>query len=141
LSAENVELVRRITQVLPESIQPDEVEDLLTDELLVQFFDPEMEWQAAAQSTMAGEPYRGYDGIRQFWSDLLSAWDEYGIEIQRLIDGGDQVAAVMRMRGWIRGVEIDEVWSALWTLRNGKVLRIEGFSSPDGALLAAGLEE
>jgi ketosteroid isomerase-like protein len=140
MSERNIEIVRSVSEATPNWVHPDEVERLLTDELLAEFFDPEMEWQAAAQSTMAGETYRGYGGIRRFWTDLLSAWEEYGVEIERLIAEGDQVAVVMRMRGRIQGVEIDELWSSLWTLRDGKVLRIEGFTSPDGAANAAGLE-
>jgi hypothetical protein len=36
-------------------------------------------------------------------------------------------------------LEVDEVWSQLMTFRNGRVLLLQAFSRPDGALEAAGL--
>jgi hypothetical protein len=38
-------------------------------------------------------------------------------------------------------LEIDEVFSNLFTLRNGRVVQIQNFGSRDGALEAAGLPE
>jgi ketosteroid isomerase-like protein len=36
------------------------------------------------------------------------------------------------------GLQIDEVWSSLSTLRDGKIIRVQGFTSRDGALEASG---
>ena len=38
-------------------------------------------------------------------------------------------------------VDIDELWSGLYTFRNGRILRVQGFVSRDGALEAAGLSK
>lgn len=55
---------------------------------------------------------------------------------------GDRVAAVVRYRarGWSSGVEIEGRESALWTFRDGKVVRYEWFHGPEDAFRAAGLK-
>jgi ketosteroid isomerase-like protein len=37
-----------------------------------EIFDPEVEWVAAEHSLLASEEYRGYEGVRRFWSQFLS---------------------------------------------------------------------
>jgi hypothetical protein len=45
------------------------------------------------------------------------------------------------VKGRMHELEIDEVWSHLYTLRNGRVVRVQSFASREGALEAAGLSE
>jgi ketosteroid isomerase-like protein len=56
---------------------------------------------------------------------------------------GDQVAVVVRYRarGPGSGVEVEGRESALWTLRDGKVVRYAWVHEPGNALEAAGLRE
>ena len=42
------------------------------------------------------------------------------------------------MTGRVDDLEVEEVWSSLFTLRDGRIVRVEGFASRDGALEAAG---
>jgi ketosteroid isomerase-like protein len=142
MSQENVEIVRRAFAALAgEGVERDEVEGRLTDAALKDFFDPDVEWVPARQSPLASNRYDGYDGVRRFWAEVLSAWDEYWVEPQEFLDAGDQVVVIMRMRGRTHEVEIDEVWSGLWTLCNGRAVRVQGFASHDGALNAARLSQ
>jgi ketosteroid isomerase-like protein len=90
---------------------------------------------------LAGSKYEGYDGIRRFAADFYAAWDELRTEPQEFLDVGDQVVVILRMSGRMHELEIDEVWSGLSTFRNGRIVRIEGFATREGALEAAGLRE
>ena len=108
-------------------------------EAVREIVDPEVEWVAAPHSLLASEEYRGYDGVRRFWTQFLSAWDEYSVQVDELIDAGDQVVAVMRLRGRTNELEVDEARSSVLTFRDGRIARIEPFASKDGALKAAGL--
>jgi ketosteroid isomerase-like protein len=47
----------------------------------------------------------------------------------------------MRMTARTKGLEVDEVWSSLSTLRDGKIVRVQGFTNHDGALKAAALRD
>ena len=62
---------------------------------------------------------------------------------ERLTAAGDHVVVVLRYRARGRGsgVELQGRESALWTLRDGKVLRYAWYHEPTGALDAAGLSE
>jgi ketosteroid isomerase-like protein len=145
MSEENVEISRRVfAQIvgLAGSLGPEEIEARLTDAALAELYDPEVEWVPVPQGLLAGGSYVGYEGIRRFWADFVSAWDEIVAEPQEFRDvGNDRVVITMRVRGRMHEIEIDEVWSAIWTLRNGRIVRSQAFTSEDGALEAAGLEE
>jgi ketosteroid isomerase-like protein len=138
MSQENVEIVRRLLAAL-QSVDSGNFEVRFAE--VREIFDPEVEWVAAPHSLLASEEYRGYDGVRRFWTQFLSAWDEYGLEVDEVIDAGDQVVAVMRLSGRTNELEVDEARSSLLTLRDGRIVRIEPFASKDGALEAAGLRE
>jgi ketosteroid isomerase-like protein len=141
MSQENVETVRRGFAKLARDFPVDELESRLSDGSLAEFFDPEVEWIPVAESLLATGSYHGYEGVRRFWTEFLSIWDGYDIEAQELFDRGDQVAVVMRMRGRTYEVEIDEIWSSLYDIRDGRIIRVQAFTSRHGALEAAGLSE
>jgi ketosteroid isomerase-like protein len=138
MSRENVEIVRRLF-VAFQSVNLDDFERRFDE--VREIFDPQVEWVAAPHSLLGSEEYRGYDGVRRFWTQFLSAWDEYRVEAEELIDAGDQVVAVLRLSGRTNELEVDEARSSLVTLRDGRIVRIEPFASKDGALNAAGIAE
>jgi ketosteroid isomerase-like protein len=130
VSEENVEIVRRVFAEQP----PPRLA------VLEELAHPDIEWVTARDSLLVGS-YRGYKGVQQFWEAIFSAWDEYTVELLELQAVGDQVAAITRMRGRTRGIEVEQTWSVLFTLRGGKISRVEGFSKAEGALEAAGRSE
>jgi ketosteroid isomerase-like protein len=88
------------------------------------------------------EVYEGHDGVRRFWRQWLSSWERVEFEQQRYIDAGDQVVVFQRMntRGRTSGVEMDfSDYAQLWTLSDGKVVRMKFYADRDEALRAAGL--
>jgi len=138
MSQENVETVRRLFAAF-QGVHVGNFDRRLDE--VREIFDPEVEWVAAPHSLLASEEYRGYDGVRRFWTRFLSAWDEYGVQVEELIGAGDQVVAVMRLTGRTNELEVDEARSSLLTLRDGRIVRIEPFASKAEALEAAGLRE
>lgn len=107
-------------------------------------YDPAIEWHIASLPLAPGfEPvYHGHDGIRAFWRVWFAAWETVGFEYEEFIDAGDTVVAILsqRMRGRTSGVELE--WSSyaqVWTVREGKIVRVEFFLTRDEALDAAGL--
>jgi ketosteroid isomerase-like protein len=138
MSQENMETVRRLFAAV-RSVDSDNFERRFAE--VREIIDPGVEWVAAPQSLLASEKYRGYEGVRRFWTQFLSAWDEYRVETEELIEAGDQVLAVLRLSGRTNDLEISQVRSSLLTLREGRIVRIEPFASKDQALAAAGLSE
>jgi ketosteroid isomerase-like protein len=88
---------------------------------------------------LAVDSYRGFDGVRRFWGEFLSTWDEYTVQPLKFDDAGDLVAVVVRIVGWTHELEVDATRSSLWTIRNGRVVRVQAFAGPEDAREAAGL--
>jgi ketosteroid isomerase-like protein len=65
------------------------------------------------------------------------------VEIERLVECGDQVVAVIRNQVRPKGTdsEIETRNGWIWTIRDGVVLSLRGFPNPDDALEAAALSE
>ena len=74
---------------------------------------------------------------------VFDGWESWQVEPEQFRAEGDRVVVVLRYRARGRGsgVEIQGRESALWTLRDGKVLRYAWFQRPTDALEAAGLSE
>jgi ketosteroid isomerase-like protein len=137
VSQENVELVRRLYAELASEGSPREFEQRMSDDALSRFLDPEIEWVPVPESLLAVESYRGFDGVRRFWREFLSAWERYRVETLRVDDAGDRVAVVVHIVGRTHELEVDETRSSLLTVRDGRVIRVESFADPDRARQAA----
>ena len=137
MSEENVELVRRFYAELASEGSTREFEQRLSDEALGRFLDPRIEWVPVADSLLAVDSYRGFDGVRRFWGEFLSAWESYRVEPLRFDDAGDRVAVVVRIVGRTHELEVDETRSSLLTVGEGRVVRVESFADADGALRAS----
>ena len=77
--------------------------------------------------------------IESWWSEF----DNLRVEVHELIETGDQVLAslTLRGRGKQSGAETSwDVWH-VWTVRDGKAIGLQAFTSSDLALEAAGLSE
>jgi ketosteroid isomerase-like protein len=96
---ENVEVVRRVFARLDElvgSVGPEEIEARLSDAVLEELYDPDVEWVPVPQGLLAGRSYVGYQGLRRFWADFVSTWDEYVAEPREFLDvANDQVVVIM----------------------------------------------
>jgi ketosteroid isomerase-like protein len=139
VSRENIELVRRLYGVLASEGSTRELEQRLTDEALGHYLDPGIEWVPVAHSLLAAESYRGFDGVRRFWGEFLSAWESYRVEPLSFHAAGDQVAVVVHIVGRTHELEVEETRSSLLTLRDGRVVRVQSFADPEGAREAAGM--
>lgn len=85
----------------------------------------------------------GHDGLRDFWRELYGAWDNYEHEVHELIDAGDHVISIVtdRGRGRASGAEVEIDAFGLWTVRDGKVVRVAWLSTREAVFAAAGVRE
>ena len=91
-----------------------------------------------------GNVYRGLDEIEGYMRDVEDAFEDWHSEDETYVDaGGGRVALVYRIvgRGKGSGVPIDQPIAILWTVRDGKIRRGEGYLDPEEALAALGLKE
>jgi ketosteroid isomerase-like protein len=87
--------------------------------------------------------YAGLDGLRAFLMEWTAPWVTYRIENERAIDLGEQVLLLNRDRGLREGSTQEVVGriAAVFTIREGKIARLEAYTTRAEALEAVGLSE
>jgi ketosteroid isomerase-like protein len=108
-----------------------------------EFTYPDFEMRFSASHPLSGTTFRGAGAV-QAMTEVQTSFDDLSGEAEEIIDADDdRVVVVYRQRGRPRGsmIEFDELWGTVYTLRDGKVARMEWFDSPAEALNAVGLEQ
>jgi len=107
------------------------------------FLHPDFEMVRAGVHFTESGTYRGYDAASQSMLDYIDVFEGYRAEPEELIDAGDHVVLAQAEIGRARSssVELRERWYAVFTLRDGKILRLQWFGERAEALEAAGLRE
>ena len=136
MSQENVEVVRGLYDA---AARHDAAAVLALYDAQVEF---DMSRYASA-GLVGGDVYRGHEGLRNWFREWNESWEAWSDEIEELTDVGQHVISVVKRRGRGRVSRVDVTWQyvGLWTIRDGKVVRVQWFSSRDEALEAAGLSE
>lgn len=103
--------------------------------------DLEVHLQSAGFDAAAG-PVRGPDAFVARLREFEEAFPEVESEIERMVrlGGGRHLVLGSQVARSASGVEVRSTLSHLWTVRDGRVARIEIHNSPEDALRAAGLE-
>jgi ketosteroid isomerase-like protein len=87
--------------------------------------------------------YHGLDGYLEFASDWIEPYEVFEFQPSEYIDAGDRVVVEVPVQGRLAGSDhaMKGMFWFLFTLHDGKVVRIEIFGERDQALEAAGLSE
>ncbi len=104
---------------------------------------PNMEWGWSEEFPGLHRPSREPQTPSHRLREWLSPWEDWRCEAEEFIAEGEFVVALCRYtgRGKESGVAVDSRGAHLWTMRAGKAVRLEVFSSRSKALEAAGLSE
>jgi uncharacterized protein len=131
MSRENVETVRRGYEHFNRSGDVD-----------YSVLDPEIIYDLSRR-TFDSLVFRGHDGVREFLRLIREQWASRRMEPQDLIDAGDKVVASVRLVGVGRQSGVETMASAahVWTLREGKIVRLTVFQTMEEALDAARLRD
>jgi ketosteroid isomerase-like protein len=131
MSQENVEIVQRANEFL-------ERRDWhgMTD-----LFDPNVELHGTVGGLEEGKVLRGLSEIlRAFETENDEVWDEHRIEPQEFIDAGDRVVVLQREYQRSKsGAELVIDTASIVDLRDGRIVRMQGYMNPAEALGAADL--
>ena len=87
--------------------------------------------------------YRGHEGYLRWLEDWGEAWDDFSMEPERWIDAGDKVVLILQMtaKGKGSGVEVKRRDAMVWTVGDGKTVRLDYYNNEAQALQAVGLSE
>ena len=87
--------------------------------------------------------YRGHDGLRQALLDWPSEWDDYRMEIRDISAVGPHVLVTVWQsgRGKASGVTVEDDYTFVHEVQDGKQVRWLMFATREEALEALGIEE
>ena len=130
MSDENLELVRRI--------HADWERGDFTD----------ASWAAEdIELVMDGVPpvhVRGVAAMTNAWREWLSGWRDYRVQVEEFHVRGDRVFTLVRFGGRGRASDLPAIPQArganVWTVRDGKVVRLEAYADGPRALAEFGVD-
>ena len=131
MSQENVETLRAVYERWGRG-------DFWTPEV----FDSDVEVVWGADMPDTGT-YYGMAGLEEGIREFFKAWDQVAWEADEIIDVGERVLvlATARGRGRGSGLETETRFAHIWTMRDGRAIRIAAYTNPAEALKAVGLAE
>jgi len=107
-------------------------------------YDPAVEWDTSHIPLVAQGIYHGHAGLRRWFGEWYEAWKDLEEDCEEMIEAGDKVVVVTtaRARGRVSGADVEWLHRAgVWTLREGKVVRVVWFPTRREAFEAVGLPE
>jgi len=147
MSQEDVEVVRRLLGPFEQGdIVPlfcDEAVSASVTAASAPYFTSDFEC-VFVRADVGRDAYSGLDGLLAAWQDWLQPWESYHAGVEDVIDAGDgRVVVLTRDHARPRDTssEVTFLGAPVWTVREGKVARIEFYWDRAEGLAAAGLEE
>ena len=145
MSGKNAEVVRALWADLKQERGepwPPASRDELDRRLRLDLCDERIELRNPAEFPVAGE-FHGHEGVRRWAAQVWEVFSEVHHDVEEIIEveDGETVVSVQRTRGVMRHTEfpVDFLWAAVWTVRDGKALRGDGYMTRAKALAAVGL--
>ena len=133
MSQENVEIIKRGYAAFAEKGVEGTI-PFFTDDVVIYSIP---EWPDDSE-------YRGHDGLRRLTRQWTENFDDFGLDLQELHDGGETVVALYELTGQTKGTAIPmrmQIGAVCSGFSGGRVAQWRLFSSWDAALEAAGLSE
>jgi ketosteroid isomerase-like protein len=147
MSQEDVEIVQRLLGPFKQG----DIVPLFCDEGIwasitaasAPFFTPDFEC-VFVRDDVGRAAYSGLGGLRAAWLDWLLPWESYHPGVEDVMGVGEgRVLVLTRDHARPKGAdaEVYFVGAPIWTVRNGKVARIEFYWNRDEGLAAAGIAD
>lgn len=96
--------------------------DTLTDDV---------QWDVPGSLPQGGS-FSGKDGVGEFFQNLGQTYDGISLEVEDLVDGGDNVVGVGTATGKLRdaGTSVEYGFAHVFTVSGGKVTRFREYADP-----------
>jgi ketosteroid isomerase-like protein len=139
MSQDTVELVRRGSEALNRAIANGDVTPVFLD-----FLDPDIDWRAAEGAVDDVGGMRGHDAVRRYFEDWSDLFDDLTLAPQEFTEVDDgRVMVEQRLSGRAKhtGIETALTFFAIYTIREGRLVKVREYATREEALEAAGLSE
>jgi uncharacterized protein len=87
------------------------------------------------------DPYRGHDGLRQYFRDVASVWEELRLTPREFRAHGDLVLVIGKVAARSRSRTVSGSTGWIWRVRDGKVTYVRVYASAADAIAALEDEE
>ena len=131
MSQENVELAQTLGNLYNERGFAESSEVL----------DPEFVWDVSRMEAPESASYTGEEGFRSFFESWAEGFASDWVEAEEIVDAGDRVVVMVHHsgRGRTSGIEVDQRYAMVWTVRDGRAMRMDMYPTRAEALEAVGL--
>ena len=103
---------------------------------------PEVEWHPFSAQAEGGGAYEGNEGVRRWWSNLVSSLDEFDMNVNEWRDLGDTVIAFGELRGQFKsGIALEQEVALVARYQAGLLVWARVYRTRAEALEAVGLRE
>ena len=147
MSQENVEILRNAFEVIYGSTSAPTATGASMrrdSKRAAELLDPNVALHGTIGGLWEGRVARGFTEILDtFETEDHEAWEERRLDPQRFLHINDLVVVLMHeyRRGRGSGIEVETDTAVVFTVRNGRVIRIQPYMDQSAALEAAGLRE
>jgi ketosteroid isomerase-like protein len=133
MSEENVEIIRRGLDAFNRR-DVNSFSDLATDDFV---------WLPALPGAVEGGSYEGRPGIRRYFSESQSTWEQLTVLCDEVRDLEGSVLVIGRAlgRGLGSGIEVETPLAFIADFRAARISKVSTYLSHADALRAAGLTE
>jgi ketosteroid isomerase-like protein len=85
---------------------------------------------------------KGAEGFLKAWADWTSPFEEFRIEVERVIEAGDHMIDFVRQTAVTKrgGVPVETLGAGVWMFREGRLSKVEFHLDREAALRSAGLD-
>jgi ketosteroid isomerase-like protein len=99
--------------------------------------DPEIEFTAVTgEHAGRTDPYRGHDGMRQYFRDVAAVWEELHLTPREFRSVGDWILVTGKVSARSRSRTVTGSTGWLWRVRDGKVTYGRVYASAADAIAA-----
>jgi ketosteroid isomerase-like protein len=132
MSQENVEIISRMYRAWNSG-------DM---DALLAVFDAEVEVRPALSTFLGSSVYHGHEGVAAWYAETYEPWAEMTAEPQRYVDAGERTVVVVGLHARVPdgGVDLDGQIAHVLTIRHGRIVKLDGYDTPEAALSAVGTE-
>lgn len=97
-------------------------------------------WDVSRLGWPDQQVYSGIEGAMQFNAECAATRDDWELEVEEYLDAGERVVVIIDQSGRSKatGIPVEMRFAQVWTLRDGRTVRMQMFASVDEALEVVG---
>lgn len=106
-----------------------------------ELIEPGVVWLGTYGGLDAHRVIRGSDAFLEYMQEIEQPWERFEVEVERLIESGDTVVALLRETARGRGtIDVQSQTAVVFKVRDARIIEGRGYLDRDAALEAAGLQ-